>query len=54
MKEKGEIPMNRTKYSLYLLVLGVIFYVGLPVLAMTYEAPLGDQINHTITILRQA
>jgi hypothetical protein len=46
--------MNRTKHSFYLIVLGLLIYVGLPVLAMTYEAPLGGHINHTITILRNA
>ncbi len=46
--------MNRTKHSLYLLILGVTFYCALPVLAMTYEAPLGAQISHTLQIFERS
>lgn len=42
--------MNRTKHSLYLLILGVTFYCVLPVIAMTYEAPLGARINQTLQL----
>ncbi len=53
-KKKGMNSMNRTKHSLYLLILGVTFYCALPVLAMTYEAPLGAQISHTLQIFERS
>ncbi len=46
--------MDRTKHSLYLLVLGITFYCVLPVLALTYEAPLGSHIAHTFRLIEQS